>query len=146
LATDAASKLKLEITNLEKDTQEELLQVLPPMASVNNPIDVVASSGRREYSIATELLLNDRNVDILLVICGVPTFAGMNRTEHATGTLEGVQTASTEKPVVGVWLAGEVGKPGKELLEMNRIPCYDDPAIAAICISRIIDYAEFRAR
>ncbi len=146
LATDAASKLNLEITNLEKDTQEELRQVLPPMASVNNPIDVVASGGKREYSIATELLLNDRNVDILLVICGVPTFAGMKRTEHATGTLEGVQKASTKKPVVGVWLAGDVGKPGKELLEMNKIPCYDDPAIAAICISRISDYAEFRAR
>jgi len=146
LATDAVSKLNLEITNLEKDTQEELRQVLPPMASVNNPIDVVAGGGRREYKIATELLLNDKNVDILLVICGVPTFAGMTQTEHAAGTLEGVRTASTDKPVVGVWLAGDVGKPGKDLLEMNRIPCYDDSAIAALCISRIAEYTEFRSR
>ncbi len=146
LATDAVSKLNLEISNLEKDTQEELRQVLPPLASVNNPVDVVAGGGRREYKIATELLLNDNTVDILLVICGVPTFAGMTPTEHATGTLEGIRTASTDKPVVGVWLAGDIGKPGKELLEMNRIPCYDDPAIAAICISRITKYAEFRSR
>ena len=146
LATDSASILNLEIPDLEKDTQEELRQVLPPMASVNNPIDVVASGGRREYKIATELLLNDKNIDTLLVICAVPTFAGMTQTEHAAGTLEGVRTASIDKPVVGVWLAGDVGKPGKDLLEMNKIPCYDDPALAALCISRISEYAELRTR
>jgi acyl-CoA synthetase (NDP forming) len=146
LATDAASKIGLEIPVLEDSTKKELSQVLPPMASVNNPIDVVASGGRREYKVATELLLNDKNIDTLLVICAVPTFAGMTQTEHAAGTLEGVRTSASKKPVVGVWLAGDVGKPGKDLLEMNRIPCYDDPSIAALCISRIADYAEFRSR
>jgi len=142
LATDAASEFNLEIANLTEDTKKELRQVLPPMASTNNPIDVVASGGRREYRIATELLLKDSNVDILLIICAVPTFAGMTQTEHAAGTLEGVRSASTDKPVVGVWLAGDVGKPGKDLLEMNRIPCYDDPAQATLCIARMVEYAE----
>jgi acetyl-CoA synthetase (ADP-forming) len=142
LATDAASELNLEIANLTEDTKKELRQVLPPMASTRNPIDVVASGGRREYKIATELLLKDSNVDILLIICAVPTFAGMTQTEHAAGTLEGVRSSSTDKPVVGVWLAGDVGKPGKDLLEMNRIPCYDDPAQATLCIARVVEYAE----
>ncbi|MFW9786640.1 MAG: acetate--CoA ligase family protein [Candidatus Thorarchaeota archaeon] len=142
LATDAAAELGLEITTLSNNTKEELRQVLPPMASTNNPIDIVASGGRREYRIATELLLRDTNVDVLLVICAVPTFAGMTQTEHAAGTLEGVRSASMNKPVVGVWLAGDVGKPGKDLLEMNRIPCYDDPAEAALCISRVVEYSE----
>jgi len=141
LATDATSELNLEISKLSKNTKEELRQVLPPMASTSNPIDVVASGGRREYKIATELLLKDSNVDILLVICAVPTFAGMTQTEHAAGTLEGVRSISAEKPVVGVWLAGDVGKPGKDLLEMNRIPCYDDPAQAILCIARVVEYA-----
>jgi len=142
LATDAASELNLEIANLTEDTKKELRQILPPMASTNNPIDVVASGGRREYKIATELLLKDSNVDILLIICAVPTFAGMTQTEHAAGTLEGVRSASTGKPVVGVWLAGDIGKPGKDLLEMNKIPCYDDPAQATLCIARVVEYAK----
>ncbi|MBN2229930.1 MAG: CoA-binding protein [Candidatus Thorarchaeota archaeon] len=141
LATDSASVSGLSIASFEDETKHELRQVLSPIASVNNPIDVVASGGRREYRIATELLLKDPNVDMLLVICGVPTFAGMTQTEHAAGTLEGVRMASTEKPVIGVWLAGDVGKPGKDLLEMNRIPCFDDPALAALCMSRIAEYA-----
>jgi acyl-CoA synthetase (NDP forming) len=142
LATDAASALGLTIQSFEEETSHELRQVLPPMASVQNPIDVVASGGRREYRIATELLLKDPNIDMLLVICAVPTFAGMTQTEHAAGTLEGVRIADTEKPVVGVWLAGDVGKPGKDLLEMNKIPCFDDPSLAALCMIRIAEYAE----
>jgi acetyl-CoA synthetase (ADP-forming) len=78
---------------------------------------------------------------MLLVICGVPTFAGMTQTEHAAGTLEAVRMTATEKPVVGVWLAGDVGKPGKDLLEMNRIPCFDDPYLAALCMVRVAEYA-----
>lgn len=142
LATDSAAEYNLEIAYLDINTREELRQVLPPMASTNNPIDVVASGGRREYKIATELLLNDYNVDILLIICAVPTFAGMTQTEHAAGTLEGVRSASVDKPVIGVWLAGDVGKPGKDLLEMNKIPCYDDPALAMLCIAKIAEYAK----
>jgi len=81
-------------------------------------------------------------VDMLLVICAVPTFAGMTQTEHAAGTLEGVRIAAMDKPVVGVWLAGDVGKPGKDLLEMNRIPCFDDPSLATLCMMKIAGYAE----
>jgi acetyl-CoA synthetase (ADP-forming) len=43
LATDAASELGLQIAILEEGTRHELRQVLPPMASINNPVDVVAS-------------------------------------------------------------------------------------------------------
>ena len=87
-------------------------------------------------------MLKDSNIDMLLVICGVPTFAGMTQTEHAAGTLEGIRTADQGKPVVGVWLAADVGKPGKDLLEMNRVPCYDDPFMATLCMARVADYAE----
>jgi acetyl-CoA synthetase (ADP-forming) len=142
LATDAASEHNLQIARLEETTTKELRQILPPMASTDNPIDVVASGGRREYRIATELLLKDSKVDILLVICAVPTFAGMTQTEHAAGTLEGVRSASVDKPIIGVWLAGDVGKPGKDLLEMNKIPCYDDPAQAILCIAQVAEYAK----
>ncbi len=146
LATDASVDFGLNIPALEQETCQELRQVLSPMASVNNPVDVVASGGRREYRVTTELMLKDSNLDMLLVICGVPTFAGMTQTEHAAGTLEGIRTADVKKPVVGVWLAGDVGKPGKDLLEMNRIPCYDDPALAALCMTRVTEYSEMHAK
>jgi acyl-CoA synthetase (NDP forming) len=146
LATDSASIYNLKIPSLEDTTQHELRQALSPLATTDNPVDVVAAGGRREYRLSTELLLKDKNIDMLLVICGVPTFAGMTQTEHAAGTLEGVRIADSGKPVVGVWLAGDVGKPGKDLLEMNRIPCYDDPSLATLCMTRVFEYAEARRK
>jgi len=146
LATDASANLGLNIPSLQEETRQELRQVLSPMASVDNPVDVAASGGRREYQITTELMLKDSNLEMLLVICGVPTFAGMTQTEHAAGTLEGIRTADVKKPVVGVWLAGDIGKPGKDLLEMNRIPCYDDPALAALCMARVTEYSEMHRK
>ncbi len=143
LATDAADDFGLEIPELDPSTKKELKQILSPIASIENPVDVVASGGRREYRITTELLLKDPNIDALLVICAVPTFAGMTQTEHAAGTLEGVRISAIGKPVVGVWLAGDVGKPGKDLLEMNKIPCYDEPYLAMLCISRAVEYSEW---
>ncbi|MFQ5831887.1 MAG: acetate--CoA ligase family protein [Candidatus Thorarchaeota archaeon] len=142
LAADAAFDSRLNVPILDEETGQLLNQILPPMASVSNPIDVVASGGQREYRVSTELLLKDPNVDILLVICAVPTFAGMTQTEHAEGTLEGIRAADEGKPVVGVWLAADVGKPGRDLLEMNRVPCYDDPSLAALCMARVAEYAE----
>ncbi|MFX1417241.1 MAG: acetate--CoA ligase family protein [Promethearchaeota archaeon] len=144
LATDAATELGFNIPSLEEETRQELRQVLSPIASTENPVDVVASGGRREYRFSTEMMLKDSNIDMLLVICGVPTFAGMTQTEHAAGTLEGIRIADQGKPVVGVWLAADVGKPGKDLLEMNRVPCYDDPSMATLCMARVADYAEMR--
>ncbi len=146
LATDAAADVGLKMPLLSDTTRMELRQALSPMASTDNPVDVVASGGRREYRVATELMLKDPQIDMLLVICGVPTFAGMTQTEHAAGTLEGVRMSDVKKPVVGVWLAGDVGKPGKDLLEMNRIPCYDDPAIAALCMSKAAEYSEMHLK
>ncbi len=146
LAADACNDVGLLVPTLNPNTEQKLHQNLSPLAAIKNPVDVVATGGRREYSIATELLLRDTNIDMLFVICAVPTFAGMNQTEHAYGVLEGIQAAQMNKPIVAVWLAGEVGKPGKAILEDNRIPCYDDPATAALYISKFIEYAELRKR
>ncbi len=142
LAADALSEFGLRVPRIEDRTRQELGKLLSPLACIDNPVDVVASAGRQEYRVATECLMSDSNVDTLLVICAVPTFAGMTPTEHAAGTIEGVRTSGFQKPTVGVWLAGDVGKPGKDLLEMNRIPCYDDPSMAALCIARTTEYAQ----
>jgi acetate---CoA ligase (ADP-forming) subunit alpha len=146
LAADAISDFSLATSALSDETQHELRNLLSPLASVGNPIDLVASGGKREYRAATERTLRDPGVDMLLEICVVPTFGSMTQIEHAEGLLEGVRAAAVRKPVVGVWLAGDIGKPGKELLESNHIPCYDDPALAALSLARAAEYSEFRRR
>jgi len=68
LATDTASDYKIELAELSQETKEKLRKVLPPQAGVNNPLDVIASATREQYTQSAEILLASKEVGILLVI------------------------------------------------------------------------------
>ncbi len=85
LTADAIDRLGLKLADLEDETIEELRSFLPPMAAVKNPVDMIASARGEDYYRTARALLEDKNVDLLISICVVPTFAGMTPTEHAEG-------------------------------------------------------------
>ena len=68
LATDEIVKRGLSIAALSGKTKQALRDSLPPQASVSNPVDVIASASVAHYERATELVLSDENVDILLCV------------------------------------------------------------------------------
>lgn len=68
IATDCASDYGVELSNLTEDTKSKLRAVLSPSASVNNPIDVIASATPEQYEASADILLNAGEVDILFVI------------------------------------------------------------------------------
>ncbi|MEM2142803.1 MAG: CoA-binding protein [Candidatus Thorarchaeota archaeon] len=144
LAADALVEHGLVVPVFCSDTQRDLSDLLPSIASVRNPVDLVATATGSDYMRVVTRLLDDPTVDVLLVICAVPTFAGMSTTEHAVGVVEGLRASVNSKPVAAVWLAGDPAVPGREILESARIPCYDDPYMAALCISKLVRYAELQ--
>ncbi len=127
LTADEIDKRGLKLANLEEKTIEELRSFLPPMAAVKNPVDMIASARGEDYYRATKALLQDKNVDMLIAICVVPTFAGMTPTEHAEGVIRAVKEVNNGKPVLALFMAGYVSEKAKELLEKNGIPSYERP-------------------
>ena len=127
LTADGIDKRGLKLANLEEKTIEELRSFLPPMAAVKNPVDMIASARGEDYYRATKALLQDKNVDMLIAICVVPTFAGMTPTEHAEGVIRAVKEVNNGKPVLALFMAGYVSEKAKELLEKNGIPSYERP-------------------
>lgn len=127
LTADEIDKRGLKLANLEEKTIEELRSFLPPMAAVKNPVDMIASARGEDYYRTAKALLEDPNVDMLIAICVVPTFAGMTPTEHAEGIIRGVKEVNNGKPVLGLFMAGYVSEKAKELLEANGIPSYERP-------------------
>ena len=97
------------------------------MAAVKNPVDMIASARGEDYYRATKALLQDKNVDMLIAICVVPTFAGMTPTEHAEGVIRAVKEVNNGKPVLALFMAGYVSEKAKELLEKNGIPSDERP-------------------
>jgi len=142
LTADEIDKRGLKLANLEKKTIEELRSFLPPMAAVKNPVDMIASARGEDYYRTAKLLLQDPNVDMLIAICVVPTFAGMTPTEHAEGVIRAVKEVNNGKPVLGLFMAGYVSEKAKELLEATGIPSYERPEDVAAGAYALVQQAK----
>ncbi|MCD6524651.1 MAG: CoA-binding protein [Thermococcus sp.] len=142
LTADELDKRGLKLANLEEKTMEELRSFLPPMAAVKNPVDMIASARGEDYYRTAKALLEDPNVDMLIAICVVPTFAGMTPTEHAEGVIRAVKEVNNGKPVLGLFMAGYVSEKAKELLEANGIPSYERPEDVAAGAYALVEFAK----
>ncbi len=68
LATDACISLGLELSQFESRTTQRLKAILPPEASVSNPVDMIASADPLTYSRVLNVVKKDRNVDGIIAI------------------------------------------------------------------------------
>ncbi len=144
LTADAIDRLGLNLADLKPGTIEGLRSFLPPMAAVKNPVDMIASARGEDYYRTAKLLLEDPNVDMLISICVVPTFAGMTPTEHAEGVIKAVKEVNNGKPVLGLFMAGYVSEKAKEVLEANGIPSYERPEDVAAGAHALVEFAKAR--
>jgi len=136
LAADACQAHGLVVTELTDESRRALRKVLPAAASVNNPVDMLASAPPTHYAEAMRILLADPNVDSLLVIFIPPlvTDADDVAAAIARATRQGAQ-----KPTVGVFMRTDAAP-----LALRTIPCFAFPEPAAMALSRVAAYGEWR--
>jgi len=146
LVTDALESYGLKLAELQSRTVRRLKEILPPIAVVGNPVDMLASGRGEHYEEVAKALLEDENVDLLITVCVVPTFAGMSPTEHAEGLIRAVESQKKNKPVLALFMAGDVSSKAKDLLDENKIPTYEDPKEVASAAYALYAYQKFRSR
>jgi len=139
MAADALEGSDLEVPPLDPRTIDELIEVLPPEASVKNPVDMTADMRGEAYAEAAPLLLKDPNIDVLLVI-----YIGFEYSKVADAIVEAA--AGTDKPVLACMLGGSHEDPGLRTLESAGIPVYRFPESACRVIRRMVDYRRYRER
>ena len=103
MATDTAISLGLTVGKLSDRTRQELRRLLPPEASLQNPVDMTPKSDRSKYMACARLMLEDEGVDMLLVVFVPPM---MSDAMDITLGLEELRR-QVLKPVVGVMMAPE---------------------------------------
>lgn len=148
LLTDQLEARGLRLAELSEETKKHLRSFLPPIASVRNPVDTTAGARGNDYYECVKTLLSDNNVDLLIVACVVPTFAGITPTEHAEGALKAIKElreTGIEKPVIAMFMAGYVSEESGKLLEENGIPTYERPEDAAAAASALSVFARIRS-
>lgn len=105
LAADACIGASLKVEPLSESTRKKLREFLPAAASVENPVDMIATASPENYKKTLSILLNDPDIDSLIVIY-IPPF--VTRPEEVFKAVnEVISGYSGDKPVVTCFMMSE---------------------------------------
>jgi len=138
IATDALLMNGGQLTELSLETMEALDQILPPVWSKNNPIDIIGDASPERYAKALEVAAKDPNSDGLLVI--LTPQAMTDPTKTAEQLVPYAQ--SLGKPILASWMGGEEVEEGARILTRAKIPNFPYPDTAARMFNYMAQFAE----
>jgi acetyl coenzyme A synthetase (ADP forming)-like protein len=138
LAADACEGHGLELASVSDGTRAELRSFLPGSATVNNPIDMLASASAEHYGRAVDSVLRDPSVDSVIVIFIPPL---VTEVEPVAAAIRDAAGHSAGKPVLAVMMRSE-GAPQS----LRSVPCYAFPEPAAIALARATAYGQWRRK
>jgi acetyl coenzyme A synthetase (ADP forming)-like protein len=130
VAADAARDAGLEVTPPPDAVRARLRAVLPPMATVGNPIDLVGDADAGRFADALHALGPDHGADALLVLLTAQAATDAQTVARAiVASTRGWPLAIAAAFVGGARVAG-----GARTLDEAGVPCYAFPehAVAAL--------------
>ncbi len=123
MATDALIDLGGDLATLSDSTVSDLEEALPSTASLANPIDVTGGANANQYRKATEICLEDGNVDgVLCIYAPVGTLSPTSAADAIEGLKENVK-----KPLLACWMGGEKVGEGRKILRQGGLSVQSAP-------------------
>jgi len=145
MATDACVSAGLRIAELTAATRDRLRAVLPAEASVQNPVDMIASADEHAYRQALETVIEDDGVDLVLVINVTPLLSDPRDILAEVARVAEDRGRRLGKPVLAVMMATEEFY--EEVSRQERLPpVYRFPESAARAMALLSRYAAWRRR
>jgi acetyl coenzyme A synthetase (ADP forming)-like protein len=135
LAADVCEGKGLALPALSGETRARLREMLPPTASIGNPVDMIASASPEHYEKSLELLLRDPNIDSVLVIF-IPPIA-IDPEAVARAIVKASESADG-KPVVAIFMSAK-GAPRV----LAPIPSFPFPESAARALAHVLEYGRW---
>jgi len=143
IATDELIDGSLEIPALSKKAKKILKETMFESASINNPIDVVATAGAPQFRSALDVMMNEKQIDSLYITFVTPPFVDC---EKVAGEFAEVNKQK-RKPIVCNYITDKVQWTGTtKILKEGGIPCYDFPETAAKALAALSRYNEISTR
>lgn len=144
LATDALAGMGLEVPETPEATRRRLAEILPPAASLRNPVDMIASATAEQYRQVLQLMLEEPEYDAAMVLFIPVGLVPIG--EVAEAVKEAVRAArakGVEKPVLAVMMG--LDAPSALAVDGSLIPSYRFPEAAARALARAYRYARWRS-
>ncbi|MBA7669780.1 Peptidyl-lysine N-acetyltransferase Pat [subsurface metagenome] len=136
MATDAAIRHNLKIAPLSEETKKKLKQVLPPTASIENPVDVIGDATHERYEAAIRHTLMDENVDGAIVILAPQAMTDILETAEIVPHV----AKDIDKPVLCSFMGIVDVSEGIRYLEKQGIPNYAFPEAAVRSMASMAFY------
>ncbi len=143
LAADALVKNRLQLAEFSDDTTQALKSMLPAEASVQNPVDMIASANHETYRDVCNRVVKDPMVDAIMVIIVKPPV--MKNPRAIAEELYPVLSSST-KPIVCVLMAAKDENSGIDVFSQSKTPVYSSPESASRSLGNLYRYAKIRKR
>ena len=138
-AADALEMNGMSLAVLSPDTQAKLAKLLPPAASLNNPVDMLASASPEQFAACLQVLLNDPGVNGVLVVTPPPPM-------HTAGAVAKTMIPvihDSEKPVTIALMGERLIQEAVEHFRAARVPEYRFPERAASALAVLAQRAEY---
>jgi acyl-CoA synthetase (NDP forming) len=143
LCADACEAEGLVVPPMSEPSQARLRGLLPPEASLANPIDMIASATAEQYRETIRVAGADPNVDALIVIFVPPLVTRPEDVGQAI--VDAARDLRQRMPVLTVFMSTR-GVPDSLKTSELRIPSYAFPEAAAIALAQVARYGEWRGR
>lgn len=141
LATDACVAQGLALPSLAERTRARLRKILPPEASLGNPVDLIASATPERYEASLRFVLGDPGIDAVIAIFVSPVIVNPEEMARAI-----VRAARGSRKTIVACFMGKEGTRGSEEIRAAGIPVYRFPEEAALALGAMNRYRELRDR
>ncbi len=138
-AADALEMNGMYLATLLPATQAALANILPPAASLNNPVDMLASATPEQFAACLQVLLADPGVNGVMVVTPPPPM-------HTTGAVAMAIIPvihNADKPVTVALMGERLIQEAVEHFRAARVPEYRFPERAASALAVLAQRAEF---
>ena len=145
IAADSLETNGLRLAQLSESTRKALAAILPPAASVHNPVDMLASASPEDYAGCLKLLLKDDNVDgVLIILPPPPMFKAEDVAERMIEVLSSSgKPPDSIKPVTIALLGSELTANAFKRFDEAHIATYPLPERAASALGALAKRANF---
>ncbi len=141
MATDSLISMGGKLVELSETTMQKLNEYLPPFWSHGNPIDVLGDATPERFAGATEIVLEDENVDAVLVLLTPQAMTAPTETATAISQL----AAKTTKSIMAGWLGGASMREGIQIFNQAGISSFTAPEQAIRAFMTLSNYSENQA-
>ncbi len=142
ISADAVETYGLKLSKLSEVSTNRLKELLPRMAGLHNPVDVLGDALADRYKIALDEVLKEEDVDSALVILTPQIMTQIEDTAKIIGEL----SAKYQKPIVCSFIGGGQIEIGEKALNNFCIPNFAFPEQAIKTISKIVEWSEYKLK